>query len=66
MVKNGPDDFWRGSDTGIAYVNPERPEWGKAVYLSNGRIIADWSGCATSPAEIAGRGSAVIFPPPSP
>lgn len=66
VIKNDADSFWRGSDTGIVYVNPERPEWGKAVYLANGRIIGDWSGCATSPAEIAERGASVIFPPPSP
>lgn len=66
VIKNDADSFWRGSDAGIIYVNPERPEWGKAIYLANGRIVGDWSGCGTSPAEIANRGASVIFPPPKP
>jgi hypothetical protein len=48
----------------LIFVSPDRPEFGKAVYANAGKIVGDWGGCATSPAEMLKRSGTVVFGPP--
>ena len=48
----------------IVYANPARPEFGSAIYLTDGKIVGDSSGCGTLPSDILGRGTSILFAPP--
>jgi hypothetical protein len=52
-----------GAEYVVVYVSGERPEWGKTVYVTGGKVTGDWSGCATTPAAMLEQGGAVVFGP---
>ncbi|HSE44103.1 MAG TPA: hypothetical protein VLA89_02115, partial [Gemmatimonadales bacterium] len=64
--KLDPAQQYPRGEHALIYVLPSRPEFGTAIYVTDGKIVAEWSGCATSPVEMLRDAASIVFPPPPP